>query len=197
MHNYITKNGDRSRIYFLLALISIALGYCIHEIFTSHNIQLPWWFEIPSIPAIYGLAFILFDLYIWKIPILRKMGIVYYPDISGTYKVSIYSSFDKNNKYIGEILIKQTWTKISICLETEGSRSYSEAGSFFRSRPDELILSYSYINEPKSNATETMNIHRGAAMHFINLENLQSHSAEYFTGRGRENFGSMDLSLEG
>ena len=196
MHNYITRNADRNNIYLIIALFSAVMTYYFHECITANNILVPWWIEIPSILSIYGFAFFLFDRFVWKIKLLQSIGLVKYPDVSGTYEAVILSSFDQNQKYEGKLSIKQTWSKISVHLETDTSRSYSEAGSIFRSRLNEIVLSYSYINEPKFNATETMNIHRGVAIHFIDLDNLKYHTAEYYTGRGRENYGCMELCLK-
>jgi len=56
---------------------------------------------------------------------------------------------------------------------------------------DECILIYDYLNEPKSDAVETMQMHRGTAR--LVLAGADELEGDYYTGRGRKNAGSIRL----
>jgi len=68
--------------------------------------------------------------------------------------------------------------------------SHSESASIVINAPEGKYLNYQYINDPKSNAVETMSTHRGTAR-LIFDEKKNTLEGEYYSGRGRQNFGSL------
>ena len=77
-----------------------------------------------------------------------------------------------------------------IRLETENSRSRSVMASLRTVDLPNPELSYQYVNEPKSNAPGTMEMHRGTAI----LELIGSRlEGDYYTGRGRGEVGTLKL----
>jgi hypothetical protein len=77
-------------------------------------------------------------------------------------------------------------------LATDQSSSHSESASIVIDTPEGKYLSYQYINDPKSNAVETMSIHRGT-VRLIFDEKKNTLEGEYYSGRGRQNFGSLSF----
>jgi hypothetical protein len=57
-------------------------------------------------------------------------------------------------------------------------------------------LLYEYLNEPKPHAPSAMQIHRGHARLEL-AEDRSSLSGQYFTGRGRQTFGTLVLQRTG
>ena len=101
-----------------------------------------------------------------------KIGLVKVPNIAGKWDGHLTSSFDDHPGEIkAAIEIKQTWTKLQITLETETSVSRSETASILTKIPDTALLSYEYVNEPKSHARSGMQIHRGTAKHEYQVNN--------------------------
>ena len=89
------------------------------------------------------------------------------------------------------ISIIQKWSKILVRFETEQSRSYSVSGTL---KVNDIInpeLSYLYMNQPKSFAPKSMEIHKGTSTLELKDNVLEG---EYYTGRGRRNFGSVRLT---
>ena len=77
-----------------------------------------------------------------------------------------------------------------VSLETKDSRSHSVMASLRAIDLPNPELSYQYVNEPKSNAPGTMEMHRGTA----NLELIGSRlEGDYYTGRGRGEIGTLKL----
>jgi len=142
----------------------------------------------------YGVLFTIFDKWAWKI--FRKIGFIKTPDLNGKWKGYLKSSFDEHSVEIEATLkIFQDWTRIKIILTTEQSSSYSETASFVIETPEGKYLSYQYINEPKSDAVNTMSIHRGTARLLFN-EKENTLNGEYYSGRNRQNFGSLYFKRE-
>jgi hypothetical protein len=56
---------------------------------------------------------------------------------------------------------------------------------------DECILIYDYLNEPNSDAVDTMHMHRGTAR--LVLTETDKLEGDYYTGRDRKNTGAMKL----
>ena len=189
MHPYSIDTEERKNILFFLAVVCIFLAWSFFKILNNYQITLPWWIESPSILFFYGLLFVVFDKWSWKF--FRKIGFVKTPNLNGEWKGHLKSSFDEHSYEIKTTLkIFQTWTRIKILLTTEQSSSQSETASIIIDAPEGKYLSYQYINEPKPNAVKTMSIHRGTARLLFN-EKENTFSGEYYSGRDRQNFGSL------
>lgn len=194
MHSYSIDTQERKNILLFLAAISIFLSWSVYRVLNNYQIILPWCVEIPSILFFYGLLFVIFDKWGWNI--FRKIGFVKTPNLNGKWDGHLKTSFNEHASGIKATLkIFQTWTKIKITLLTEQSSSYSETASFVIEAPEGKYLSYQYINEPKPNSTKTMSIHRGTVRILFN-EKENTLVGEYYSGRDRQNFGSLNFKRE-
>jgi hypothetical protein len=195
MHPYATNSNERKMVPLWLAAISILVSWLLHIIFETLNFSPPWWSDIPSFIGFYELSYALFNRKLWKIELFRKLGLVKTPDLNGTWGGHTISSYDNHEKQTEAIIeIFQTWTELKVKLVTGTSVSYSQTASII-SRPDCAILSYDYVNEPKSDATKTMHSHRGMAWHEHIIEkDRETLNGSYFTGRDRKTFGTLIFS---
>lgn len=191
MHPYATDSGERVYVVVVLALLSVAITYIFHIALSKVGIQWPWWLEAPSVWGVFGGLYMWFDKKLWRCKWLHKIGLVKVPDLNGRWNVQGHSS-TYNEDFTGEILIRQTWTHLSITMETKHSRSYSVTASLFLNQPDGITLSYGYRNEPKPNALGTMHAHRGTTVLRLNDEGLLE--GEYYSGRDRLNYGELRLN---
>lgn len=191
MHPYSIDTQERRNVLLLLAVISIILAWGFYNVLNRYRIVLPWWAESPSVLSFYGLLFIIFDRWVWKI--LRRINLIKTPELFGEWSGYLKTSFDEHSSEIKATLrIFQTWTKIKILLTTEYSISHSEIASIVIDAPEGKYLSYQYINEPKSDAVKTMSIHRGTTRFLFN-EKENTLIGEYYSGRDRQNFGSLNF----
>ena len=189
MHPYSIETYERRNILLILAVISIALAWSFHQLMGIFEIGLPWWAESPSVLFFYGFLYTIFDKWCWKL--LRKVGLIKTPDLNGEWDGTLKTSFDSHASELKTTLkIFQTWTRIKILLTTDQSSSQSETTSIVIDAPEGSYLSYQYINEPKSSAINTMSIHRGT-VRLIFDEKKNTLNGEYYSGRDRQNFGSL------
>ena len=192
MHQYQTDDSIRSNLLITAVLLAVALAYFFNATLEYFNIQLPWWFESPSILGLYGLTYWLYDKYLWKIRWVQKIDWIKTPNISGTWDAEIRTSHDGFSDCVSAIvIIRQTAFRISISMETDTSRSHSVQAALLKTdKVSEYELTYNYINHPKADSVKTLNIHLGTA-HLHISDNLQRMDGDYYTNRDRENFGRI------
>ena len=193
MHPYVTDSNERIYIPLYLAIISIFSAWILFTLSEQNNLNLPWWIHAPSVLGFYGLYYKIFDTWLWRNAIIKKIGLVKLPNLNGTWEGFITSSYDNHDReHKASIEIYQTWTRISAILKTENSQSHSLMAMIIAKNPLDTTFSYEYINEPKTNATDKMHTHRGTAR--LNLgNNFETLYGEYYTGRDRSSFGNLCL----
>jgi hypothetical protein len=193
MHHYVTDSDERILVPFYLAFLSLPIAWGLHIFFQTIDNPFAWMLDVPSFGGLYLLFHNWFDKNLWKLPILRKIGLIKVPYIAGKWDGHILSSFDGHETSIkAAIEIKQTWTQLQVTLETENSVSRSETASILTKIPDCSMLSYEYVNEPKPHAISSMQMHRGTARHEYQLDNKHELlDGGYYTGRGRATFGTL------
>ena len=92
MHPYSIETEERKIILLLLAAFSVMLAWIIYKILNNYEIVLSWWIESPSVLFFYGLLFIVFDSWLWKL--FRKIYFVKTPNLNGEWDGHIKTSFD-------------------------------------------------------------------------------------------------------
>lgn len=194
MHEYSSDAPDRRKIPLTLAGIAVALAYLIFLASGPAGIPAPWWLwlEPPSLAGLYWALHELFDRKLWRANVLgwRPSQI---RDLRGTWVGTLTSSHAPEREIPLVLWISQTWTRLSVRVETAQSASHSVAAAVLTNEAAEPGLTYQYVNDPKPlAATRTMHPHRGTAtFHFGVDENALD--GDYYTGRGRENVGAIRL----
>jgi len=194
MHSYSIDSNERKYVPFLLTLLAILLAWLLHIMLKLVNFAMPWWIDAPSVMGFYGLLCFAFDSFLWKIKVLHSIGVVRIPNFNGIWTGCVLSSFSQHgDNHMGELIIRQSWSNISIVLESDLSKSYSIAASISINNPYGTTLSYTYINEPKPTAGSSMHGHRGTC-ELIYRGN--SFEGEYYSGRDRQNYGTLLFKKE-
>ena len=190
MHSYEVEG--RGRVTVSLAVVSILMIWLLHVVLDAINFKPQWWLSVPSFAGCYSGLHWLFDRYVWRLDLLRKLKLIHLPDLNGKWVGEVESSYSQDGcAQSVSVVILQRWSKILVRVETEHSRSRSISASL---RTIDLLnpeLSYQYVNEPKSNAPGTMGMHRGTAILELIGSGLES---DYYTGRGRGEVGTMQLN---
>lgn len=142
----------------------------------------------------YGLFYGAFDRWIWRVRLLRSIGVIKVPDLNGAWDFRIISTFRKT-EVEATVTIHQTWRTIQLRLETAQSRSSSQIASILTDDPNEFVLDYEFLNTPKQGAAvATMHMHRGSAeIRFQKNGAIANGEGEYYSGRDRENQGQMSV----
>lgn len=188
MHSYSINSNERSLIQILLAGASIFLTWLI-----KINLDFPWWFEDPSIFGIYGVLFLFFNRYLWKIKIFHSIGVINTPDINGEWKGYLKSSFDNFvQEYETKIVVKQHWTSIDISFSTQTSNGKSVVAAIEMGSKEDADLTYTYLNDPVASAHPQMNIHKGTSILCFS-DNFTKAEGDYYGGRGRMQYGEIHL----
>ena len=187
MHSY--DAAGRPRIIAFLAGASILLVWMLHAGLGVIDFEPRWWLSVPSFAGVFSGLCWAFDLWVWRLGLLRKLGIVPIPDLNGRWDGRVESSYD-GGVYPVSIVIRQRWLKMTVTLEAEQSRSRSTVASLRTDSGTYPELSYLYVNEPKAVAAGSMNIHGGTAVVELRDRVLEGH---YYTGRGRMTHGAIKV----
>jgi hypothetical protein len=189
MHPYSIDTSERKYSILIFAIIGIALSWGFHKIISYYKIELPWWAESPSVLFFFGLIFMIFDKWAWKI--FTNIRFIKTPNLNGEWIGHLKTSFDEHSsKKEAKLTIFQTWTKIKIILITDESSSQSDTASILTETPEGKYLNYQYTNKPKPEAVSTMSIHLGTGQLFYNKKE-NTLVGEYYSGRDRQNYGIL------
>jgi SMODS-associating 2TM, beta-strand rich effector domain len=95
------------------------------------NIPMPWYVDAPSVFGFFGLLWARFDKWLWRLRALYHIHLIATPNINGRWEGFIISSFDGHTTQTpATVEVRQTWSGISVTLETQSSRSRSVAAMF-------------------------------------------------------------------
>ena len=190
MHSY-EKEGQ-GKVVGALAVASILMIWLLHVVLDAIDFQPQWWLSVPSFAGCYSGLHWLFDRYVWRLGLLRKLTLIQLPDLNGEWVGEVESSYGRDGRaHSVSVVILQRWSKILVRLETENSRSRSITATLRTIDLPNPELSYQYVNEPKPNAPGTMEMHRGTATLELIGSGLEG---DYYTGRGRGEVGTIKLS---
>lgn len=193
MHEYMTTHHDRKKTYFLISLVSGGLGtLAAYLVDTLESIGIL--IAAPSGMLVFTLTFLLFDKFLWRLPILYKWGVVKIPYLEGNWDAIIKTTDPAASEVRAKAIIHQTYSKIKIRIETEKSNSLSQMAILEMTDPACFSLRYEYQAEYKRD--ENSNILRHYGVSCFNLKS-NSHdfssdqSATYYTEQGRDTHGEI------
>lgn len=192
MHPFCIDSPERRDVTLFLALLSVILTMSIDRVVNHLTVSFPWWFDKPSVMVFFGILYELFNKYLWRWDLLRKIGVVKTPDLNGSWDAEIKSSFDGYaGSHTGSVIIRQTWTRISINMMTARSNSHSFAAALMVNQLGGDMLCYEYQNNPDPIVEPSMHIHIGTAI--LGLIGPDCMQGYYYSGRDRETHGSLSL----
>jgi hypothetical protein len=188
--------GKDLRIYLYSLVLSILTFFMLLLPFydflnNSLGFTIPIWIETPSIIGLYELYVNIFDKYLWKYEFVKWLGLPKIPNLDGSWKATIKSSF-KGTQKEADVTICQSYSKFSMVLKTDESTSTTMMAAFGIANPIMRTLTHTYLSKPFS-PLPSLNIHEGTC----NLEILDGDKemkGYYYSGRGRQNFGEISLT---
>jgi hypothetical protein len=143
MHGYSTDSDEKRVVTLFLAALAIALAWVSSNLLATIHFSMPWWVDAPSSMFFYGALYALFDRHLWGHPLMRKLGLVKTPNLTGCWRGYLTSSFDNHAKrHDLSVEIFQSWTQISIFLSTITSVSRSCVAVIQVSDPEGVALIY-------------------------------------------------------
>jgi hypothetical protein len=197
MHTYSTDSRYRVTIPAVIGVVSyLIVQYfdLLRTLFPSYGILEGW---VPSFGIVMSILFVVFNQWLWRRSVLRRLGIVKVPDLNGTWtgtgKTNRPDS-EEVEEFEVDVMIKQRWRSISIEFETEDSRSRSLGATILTNEGATPTLTYEYLSEPKTTAPETMNMHRGTTtLDYRERDGEIVLEGDYYTGQGRKTYGHLKL----
>lgn len=142
--------------------------------------------------SIFTLLYWLFDQYAWRWSTVAQLLKV--PNLAGEWECIGKSLNEKGETlfdWSGVVTIVQSWDKLRLRLKTKQSGSNSIAAALSYDAADGYILLYHYHNDPNIDQPN-LAPHQGYAS-ITFAPDQKSGKGEYFNGRGRITFGTMDL----
>ena len=192
MRLHLYELEGRGRVTVVLAVLSVLLVWLLDAGLNAANFEPQWWLSVPSFAGFYSVLYWLFDNHIWRWRLWWNLGLLRVPNLNGEWAGNVNSSYGPNGSvHTISISITQKWSKLLVRFDTEHSQSNSISGALKVADVASPELSYLYMNQPKSLASEAMEIHRGTATLELKGDVLEG---EYHTGRGRMTFGSIRLT---
>ncbi len=162
-----------------------------------HYLSLWGFIEAPTTIVIILFIFWILNNCLWRwLPVRKLFGI---PNIDGRYEGEIVGSFtetkEQNGTYKTAIEIKQTLTKVIVCLYTERSCSYSLTANLCRNNNGNYELVYIYQNKTSAIRTDSdMRDHNGTAILGI-LDDGYTLDGNYFNNpRERGRYGKIKVT---
>lgn len=203
MHGYIINGKRRHSAIFWLAVISVLVGlgltYWIDLILSKLETMKGTQIIVLLYSAIFGvgsgaiftLLYYLFDNFFWKIKIFGNV------DLSGKYQcegVSKDKSQKEKDRFTATIIIKQTWTKISVNLKTDKSYSDSFMAKISQNGVGDIRLDYCYTNNTDQTNKDMVSRHTGTATIIFSSEIKGKY---YNQPDDRMRYGELVLTKEG
>lgn len=188
MHGYASDNFFRGpKVYFALGALAISGASGLRAAFPIPPLAGHVDVAALSAGAIYAALIWLYEHWGWRWLSTIK-------NLNGTWVGSVTSTHNGGASVPCVMRVRQTWTRMSIELETAQSRSRTTMSALFEDNPSDVGLKYEYVSEPRNLAVQTMQTHRGVCTLAITSDSADLRlSGDYFTGRGRETQGEIAL----
>ena len=137
------------------------------------------------------LEILIFKKWLWKLKFISNITGI--KNIQGEWTGILHSNYDDKEHSIEKIIIKQSFNKYKIVMETEESKSLSDINKIKINDFDRMELQYLYKNEAPVNLRKKNPIHFGVAK--LEYENNKL-IGTYWTDRELENGSNTRGSME-
>ncbi|MBN1038260.1 MULTISPECIES: hypothetical protein [unclassified Clostridium] len=196
-HEYIYGDYDRYKVIFWISFFSIIISLMLAgklDCLGLNNLKYQLKINI-SMVSIYTVLLFILSKIVWKWKVFGK--IFNFPNLNGEYKVdgeSVENSIGNQINWNGKIIIKQTWSKILITLQSENSKSISASYSAVITYISGVgyKLEYNYMNTPNQNSND-LNMHTGNAQ-ILFTKSDKYEGAYYNNFNQRKSYGIMHLT---
>lgn len=201
-HEYSVLGGvNRAKVGRVLSgVASAASGALVFLLLSAVDLakKLGWHANVPptvlsllGAGVVFGALYWILNKWAWKWP---GIGLVLkVPDISGTWDcagTTLSSDGSIRYEWTANVIIIQSWDKLRIRLANATSGSNSISAALAQDSVDGFVLLYHYRNDPKADAVSLAS-HTGCSVMTIATD-LKSATGDYFNGRGRMTFGTMN-----
>lgn len=182
---------NKEKIIILLPIINFILFYVLLNNIFDISILDSVGFAITSTL----LELLVFKKWLWKIKFVQNITGI--KNIQGIWTGTLISNYDNKEHKIEKVIIKQSFDKYKIVLETKESKSYSEINEIVVNEFNRMELQYLYKNEAPVNLRQKNPMHFGVSNIEYKDEKL---IGTYWTDReidyGKNTRGTMKLKKD-
>lgn len=179
---------DKSKITIILPLINFIICYFL----VSKWITITVYDSIGYAITATLLEILLFKKYIWKLKFVQKITGI--QNIQGTWTGTLISNYDHQEHTIEKVIIKQSFNKYKVVLETQESKSFSEINQIKLNEFDRMELQYLYKNEAPANLRKKNPMHFGvASLEYKNNKLVGIYWTDREIDDGKNTRGTMEL----
>lgn len=138
------------------------------------------------------LEILIFKKWLWKINFIQKITGI--NNIQGIWKGTIVSNFDNKEHIIEKVIIKQSYNRYKIVMETKESKSFSGTNQILINEFDRMELQYMYKNEAPVNLRAKNPMHFGVAdLEYKENELIGTYWTDREINEGKNTRGTMVL----
>ena len=120
MHSYETEGRGR----VVVTGVSVLLVWLLHLGLGAIDFAPQWWLSVPSFAGCYSSLHWLFDRYVWRLGLFRRLRLIQVPDLNGKWAGVVESSYSKAGPaHSVSVTVMQRWSKMALTFEPEHSRS--------------------------------------------------------------------------
>jgi len=151
--------------------------------------------------GIVGILLLLFDKWLWKLPVIHSL-FVPFPDVSGTWKGQIVSSWkdaktgEQREPIDAFLVIYQTYSSINIRMITKESKSDLLSGNIIQNQSGSDKIAGIYNNFPNLLIRDKSPIHYGGLLLEINNGEKTILEGEYWTDRDTKGTLRFDIRMK-
>ena len=175
----------------LIVLIPI-INYLIFSVGISKISDISLYDSIGYAITLTLLEIYVFRKWLWKIKFIKKITII--KNIQGEWKGTLHSNYDDKEHDINKIIIKQSFNKYKIVMETNESKSTSNINEIKTNDFDRMELQYLYKNEAPVYLRKKNPMHFGVAkLEFEDNELIGTYWTDRELENGKNTRGSMKL----
>lgn len=195
MHYYAVNSNERFFVSFWIAVISVFVTGAVQTFLVNANILPTFKILAPTAFVSYSLLYSVFDKFLWKWSLFKKLGIVKIPDLNGPWNSILSSSLDNFEKeFTSKVDIHQTWSKINIFFDGDDVFGESLMASFRIITPNRAVLSYEYLSKKKPEFADDEFMHHGFSHLMLEMDkfiSINKMAGDYYTERSRNSYGKI------
>ncbi len=170
----------------ILVIVWVVILYASH---TTLEINWEAVKKLPDVVVVYSAIYLAFTKWAWRWRLLQGW-LVPFPDLQGTWRGELRTTWRDPATGITPgpipvtVVIRQTFSTVSVVMYTQESMSYSTAASLTEDDDRSVKrLSYTYTNTPRVGVRDRSIVHDGAAVLRIVGDPEKKLEGEYWTNR--------------
>lgn len=178
-----------NKLLIILPIINFIITYCL----IGKRLNIGVYDGIGYAVTLSLLEILIFKKWLWKLKIVKKITGI--ENIQGEWKGIIHSSYDDSDHKIEKVIIKQSYNKYKIVLETKESKSYSEINKIIINEFDRNEIQYLYRNEAPVVLRKKNPMHFGVAkLELVNNELVGNYWTDREIDDGKNTRGTIKFT---